>query len=370
MTIRASRSCRRCGVLLPENARFCAECGAPVAQPPPPPRDPSEPVPATPRHRAFWPVVATGSVLALAGLAICLLALGGTGPLAANGRWLFSSNEDGIQVIYLRTAAADDAGLFRLACNTEDGVLWMNSRALAGDEVEQRATTRHRLDLTLTGGGRSLVVEGYVSRAPEGASTSYEAPRSSDLMAILGAPDFSVSGPSLTVRAGGASGLAAFVRACPAVASRNDDKLGWGTITSLVNGYRLQYPRRLFRVTAGDRFGRAYEADAGHARLVVMAHVNALGQTLADAVKAGEAGLPALDQETYRSVTGDSVVVSGVSQGTIVYFKVRATCANANFVSFTLRYDAGAREMFDPIVARMSRSLDARTLPRGQPLCP
>ena len=324
-----------------------------------------------PRRRG---VVRIAIGLGGAALALCVLAwfVVGGNSLLANGRgWTFSSNEDGIQALYSRGASAANPVLFRMACNTEDGVVWMNSQALASDDVEKLARTRHRLDMTLVGAGRTLAIEGYVTRAPEGASISYEIPRTSELLAIVAADDFAATGPSLSLHAAGTKALGEFARACPpATAPATWDKYGWGTTTSPVNGYRLDIPRRLLRITWGDRFGRAYESDTGNASLLVMSQVNALEQSLADALRAGQGGPPVLDTETYRHATSDSIVLSGLSRGAVVYFKVRTTCGNANIVSFTLTYDASARETFDHVAARMSKSFDAKTLPDGRPLCP
>ncbi len=44
--------------------------------------------------------------------------------------------EDGIQALYLKSdTGGDDPVLFRMVCNTDDGVVWMNSQALGSDEA-------------------------------------------------------------------------------------------------------------------------------------------------------------------------------------------------------------------------------------------
>ncbi|MEI6202138.1 MAG: zinc ribbon domain-containing protein [Enhydrobacter sp.] len=358
--------CKRCGAPIAENARFCVECGAPVD---PAPREvPPAGPPVPTRRRGLVGATVGGAAVLL--LAAGWFFAGGQGLFAGAGRWTFSSNEDGIQALYFRGGfSRDGASLFRLACNTEDGVVWMNSQALSSADVDKRASERHRLDISLSGAGRTVTLEGYATQAPEGASASWEAPRSPQLMAILAASDLAISGPSLDVRAGDGVALSAFAQACPPVPVA-DDAYGWSTSTSLPNGYRIDIPRKFFRIIWGDRFGRAYESGQGNASLLVMSQVNALEQGLAQALKDGVGGMPALDTETYRHVTRESAVVSGLSGGTIVYFKARSTCGNANIVSFTLTYDAAARATFDPIAARMSKSFDAKTLPDGRPLCP
>ena len=60
----------------------------------------------------------------------------------------------------------------------------MNSQALPGDDVEKRGDIRNGLDLTITGGGRQQRIEGYVSRAPEGASASWEVTYTPELLAL------------------------------------------------------------------------------------------------------------------------------------------------------------------------------------------
>lgn len=369
-----TRYCKRCGTVVADGARFCVQCGAPVepAEPRTSPIPPGSPTKALPSSRIQRLAMVLGRCGAALAMSVAAWWLAGTASsLAKDGQWTFASNEDGIQAIYARSALGDGPALFRMACNTEDGVVWMNSQALASAEVERLARTRHRFDMTLGGAGKALALGGYVSHAPEGASISYETPATQALLSILAAADFTVAGPALSLRAGDARALADFARACPAVAGpAAGDRHGWGTSTSLASGYRLDIPRALFRITSGDRFGRTYASDTGNAALHVASQVNALELSLADALKAGQAGAPVLDSETYRHATRDSVVLSGLSRGSIVYFKARATCGNANLVSFTLTYDAGARETFDPIAARMAKSFDARTLPDGRPLCP
>ena len=328
-----------------------------------------------PKPRPTRRLVAAGGIAA--GLLVVLVGawlLRGSGPspdtaspgtaAASDGSWSFSANEDGIQAIFARSGGDPQ---FRLSCNADDGTLWMNSQALPSDEVEKRAETRHALDLSLSGGGRKQVVEGYVTRAPEGASTAWDVTYTPELLALLGASDLALAGPAIAVK-GGAPALAEFVRACPAPATATAD--GWGTLTSRANGYRLQYPRGLFRLVAGDRGGRRFVSDTGNAELQVGAQVNALDQTLAEAVRSDTLAVPALDRQTYRSETAAGVVVSGLAGGRIVYFKARATCDNATFAWFRLVYDDSARATFDPIVARMARSFDATAMPDGSPLCP
>ena len=93
-------------------------------------------------------------------------------------------------------------------------------------------------------------------------------------------------------------------------------------------------------------------------------------QGLEAAMKAGTAGLPVFDRETYRAIGRRSAVVSGYAGDSIVYYKARATCDGANIAYFVLTYDAALRETFDPIATHMARSFDATSHPGGKPLCP
>ena len=344
-----SQACPACGQKLDDKVRFCTGCGQPVAA-----------------ARSRRPLALLGGlgVLAVAVLATGWLLRDSFPSRPDRGKWTFSANEDGIQAIFARDG---DNPVFRLSCNSDDGTVWMNSQALPGDDVEKRGDIRNGLDITITGGGRQQRIEGYVSRAPEGASASWEVTYTPELLALLGASDLALAGPAIAVR-GGAPALADFVRACPAPATAAAD--GWGTLTSRANGYRLQFPRTLFRPESGDRFGRRYVSDTGAADLLVGAQVNALDQTLPEALRADTLALPKLDRQTYRNETARSVVVSGLAGKRIVYFKARATCDNASFAWFRLSYDEQARATFDPIVARMAKSFDATTMPDGTPLCP
>lgn len=348
-----SRACPACGQPLDDDVRFCTGCGRAVSAPQPN-RRPT-------RRRTVIGAAGAAIVLALGGA--WLLRDGGASK-AADGGWAFSSTEDGIQAIFARTGGEP---LFRLSCNLDDGTLWMNSQALPAEEVEKRAATRHALDLTLSGGGGRQAIEGYVTRAPEGASTSWDVTYTPELLALLGASDLALAGPAIAVK-GGAPALAEFVRACPAPASLPAD--GWGTLTSRADGYRLDLPRSLFRLVAGDRGGRRYVSESGNAELVVGAQANALDQTLMEAARADTLAVPRLDRETLRVENARTIVLSGPAGGRTVYFKARATCDNATFAWFRLSYDAAARADFDPVVTRMAKSFDATAMPDGTPICP
>lgn len=309
-------------------------------------------------------IAAAASVVTLACAAWLILAQ------LRPGGWVFSQSEDGVQVYWLpRTSAPDGPALFRMVCNQEDGVVWFNSQALGGDAVEKRTAQRRQLDLVLQGDGLKVTLEGYVSAAPEGATAAWEELRTADLARLVSAPDFTVTGPGFVLNGNGASALTDFAVACPPVAEPAADALGWGTVSSLANGYSLDVPRRLFRIVRGDRFGRTYESESG-ATLTVMAGVNALQQSLESAIRQGTAGLPDFDRETYRRISRDSAVVSGMSGDSIVYYKARATCGGANFASFVLVYAPAERGIYDAVATRMSRSFDRATLPDGRPLCP
>jgi hypothetical protein len=288
----------------------------------------------------------------------------------ASGDWRFSQDEDGIQAYWeARRGSPDRPPVLRLVCNEEDGIVWFISQTLTGDALEERVRRRHQLDLLLQGDGLTMTLEGYVVSEPGSSWAAWEESRTSDLLRLLSAPDFTVRGPAFSLEGAGAAALSDFARACPPVAEPATDALGWGTSTSLAHGYRIDVPRRLFRLVRGDRFGRFYESDTG-ASLTISGGVNALEQSLDVAIREGMAGLPALERETYRRVTRDSAAISGFAGGSIVYYRARSTCRGANIVSFVLTYDPADRGIFDAVAARMSKSLDRTTLPDGRPLCP
>ena len=416
-----NRFCVQCGKALAQGDRFCTGCGAqvtaetatpvaePVAQAPPPATKPqassppSPPVASSPGPLAHPATAgARGLALALAGAAVAagaaLWALRGpqappsaqaptskaaqqappspqaqqpSSP-AARPAWSFSSNEDGVQLILFGpNKADDDPGLLRFVCNLDDGTIWVNSRAILDDKVDALAKERHQLDLAIVGeGGKKIVAEGYPASAPEGTSVAWELPRSMALMRAFTAPEFAAQAPGLSIRARDADhdeNLAAFSQACPPVDINEGDTLGWGTQTSRNYGYRLDIPKGLFRIVSGDRFGRRYESETLDGNLVVANRVNATQEPLLAAIRDE---LPKLDKVTYERRTGKFVVLSGFSGGSIVYYKARATCDNADIAAFTLTYDAKARTVFDPLIARMSKSFDATTGANGEPLCP
>jgi hypothetical protein len=406
-----NRFCVQCRKALNADDRFCTACGAQVAADTPP--QAAEPVAhePLPAQRATRPTApgARAFALALAGVAVAAGAAfwalrapqaPSTAPAAmttappaaaltaapqapppvaqqpsaapARPTWSFSSNEDGVQLILLGPRKTDDdPGLLRFVCNLDDGTIWVNSRAILDDKVDALATQRHQLDLAIVGeGGRKIIAEGYRASAPEGTSVAWELPRDMALMRTFTAPEFAAQAPGLSIRAADAEhaeSLAAFSQACPPVEINEADALGWGTQTSRNYGYRLDIPKGLLRIASGDRFGRRYESETLDGNLIVANRVNATQEPLLAAIRDE---LPKLDKATYERRTDKFVVLSGFSGGSIVYYKARATCDNANIAAFTLTYDAKARAVFDPLIARMAKSFDATMGANGEPLCP
>ncbi len=290
-------------------------------------------------------------------------------PAPARGVWMLSSDSYGVQLLFKGSRAAEDATI-RFVCNRDDGVVWIVSRAVLDHEVEALAGQAHGLDMTISGGGGPIVARGYPASAPGETVVAWEISRSLELMRAFAAPRLAIRAPGLSI--GRDSGdneenLSAFSQACPPVAGVETDPLGWGTQTNRGYGYRLDIPKGLLRLAAGDRFARRYVSDADDAELIVQNHVNATGQPLALAI-ADET--PKLGKVVYQRRAHAFVAISGYAADRIVYYKARSTCGGANIVSFTLTYKAELRGTYDPIAERMSKSFDRTTSADGTLLCP
>lgn len=288
----------------------------------------------------------------------------------AKGLWMFSSGEDGVQLMFKRDHADED-GIIRFVCDVDDGVVWALDLAVLDDKVEALAARPGGLDMTISGEKDvATVARGYPASAPGETAIAWEMPRSTALIGSFTAPEFEIRAPGLSIKAadgGRQDSLTAFAKACPPVADHAADKLGWGTQTNRGFGYRLDVPKGLLRLVAGDRFVRRYLAEASDAELVVQNRVNATNQPLAKAI-ADET--PALDKVVYQRRTKSFIVISGFSGERIVYYKARSTCGDANVVSFTLSYKTESRGSYDAIAERISKSFDRTTAADGTPLCP
>ena len=263
---------------------------------------------------------------------------------------------------------ADSPALLRLTCVSEDATLNILSRGVLDDEVEQRAE-RNELVLTLTTGGRTLSLPGYIARAPEATVAGFETPLTPALMDMLKSPGLSLetAGVSLKVSdAGMRRALDQFIAACPAPAAAADAS-GWGSYTGLSHGYRLELPKSLFRLQAGDRNGRHYTAERGLMELRIYGEANAMERKFPAVV---QELAPDIDKVTLRRTGKDFLVLSGHAGSRIVYFLGRATCNNSNVAFINLTYDPEAIDFYAPIITRMAQSFLKETWPDGKPLCP
>ncbi len=404
-----ARFCTKCGTELKEAEQFCTACGTAAGSPAKAPSDNVAPAPEATEKKGRGPaalliagagfVIALGAVLwsrsgetppapvspppAAATSPVSPVVRPAPAPAASapagttapvpqkstRGSWDFSSNEDGIQLVFKAPPTSDDY-LVRFSCNLDDGVLRIDSRAILGAKVSELADQPHGLDLTISGAGAASVGRGYPVSTPEEVLTSWEVARSPVLMRAFQQSALLLKGPDLTI--GSSDGqhseaIAAFAGACPPVAVDDADPLGWGTQTSRSYGYRLQIPKKLFHLAIGDREVRQYRTDTPNGALVVYNHVDVLQETLDKAIGMIE---PEFDKITYTHRTADTIVKSGYAGSMIVYFKARSTCGRENIVSVSVMYDDREKAKFDPVVKRIADSLDANVDQNGRPLCP
>lgn len=416
-----AKFCVGCGSRLVEGDLFCTQCGTkaaveqtePAAAPPPP----SPPLtPDTSSSPAVMPASAASESLGrsaprLGGvLVLCALAfLGGAAiwgfghlpalptipstpaatmtatsptttakpPVAGvpaskaggSGTWRFSSTEDGVQVLWTRAGASnDDVSPARLTCNGDDGVVSFLAMVPEGDsdKVAEEAG-RH---IILSGGGVRREIIGYLGTSPGEMAIGFELDNTSALHATIGAADFTVTTPVLEVRAGPGerAGLDSFLKACPpASPPPSDQSPGWRTVTRPTQGVRLDVPAGLFRLTAADRTGRAWEARNGKANLTFFARANATDAKFPDAAIEDQ---PTMEKVTFKTQGTNWVAISGVEGGRIMHYMGRLTCGGSDVADFTIAYEPSEATLYDPLVRRMAQSFIGNTMLNGRSLCP
>ena len=138
---------------------------------------------------------------------------------------------------------------------------------------------------------------------------------------------------------------------------------GWSRYTNDRFGTVIEVPLQIFKVTEPapeDGDGRVFRADDGsrlsvygtYAPYAVMIRFDAYTEgLLADAQRRGL-------EVTYRKGGKGWIVFSGHRGPDIVYIKVVEGCEAAH--ELAIQYPAAKKTLYDPIVARLSRTLSCR----------
>lgn len=148
--------------------------------------------------------------------------------------------------------------------------------------------------------------------------------------------------------------IAALLLASPAHAQTQ-----WATYTNVRFAFAVDYPRDIFTSYAepDNSDGATFETKEPWVAMRAWGSYNVEKQSPRDAVAERYAG-QTLD---YSSIKRDSYVVSGIERGAIFYD--RCNFVGDRVLCFKLVYPVGQKDKWDPIVARVSRSL--RTVRRG-----
>jgi hypothetical protein len=153
---------------------------------------------------------------------------------------------------------------------------------------------------------------------------------------------------------------AAFV--VPSSASADDTWMplgnGWQRYTNERFGTMAEVPRHLFKLVEpppanGD--GRKFKADDGAELRISGSYGPTVVTDNFEEYKTWLLEHAEMDRLTYRADRKDWLVVSGTRGSNIVYRKVYEGCGAAHEVQ--IEYPAQVKALFDPVVARISRSL-------------
>lgn len=121
--------------------------------------------------------------------------------------------------------------------------------------------------------------------------------------------------------------------------------------------FSIEYPSALLLVQPppANEDGRTFRSKDGKAVARVWGEFNVLDRTLEDEYDEAVADLEG--GVTYKSLSENGFVVSGIRNGTIYYRRTLIRRSDTEvFYSFTIEYPKSQKSRFDSIVTRMSRS--------------
>src|SRR6185312_12082917 len=120
-------------------------------------------------------------------------------PQAAGG-WRLDDDANPTQLAFATAERADDPELL-LVCDRPNNELHVLYRKLSSDDVEAATDKLDTLAGRLSGGGATLDLPGFVSRAPEATAVGYDILVTDNSAAALTAPDAKWTLPGMTIAA-------------------------------------------------------------------------------------------------------------------------------------------------------------------------
>lgn len=307
--------------------------------------------------------------LSIAALLASCLATGVAFAQQGAGEWRLDESDGAIRAGYfIRNTAPDAEPLLILSCDRLNASLtgfYRNDTPALIDAARAGSLT-----LQFVAPQAKAAIPAYAAQAPGEDAIGFEAPFTPELAAALGARDLTLTIESsrIGVDAAGASALAKLAASCP-LAAAVPGAMQYRTYVDANGGFSVDIPARLFRLANADRNGRGYVAQVGNAELMLSVYANALEQDIAKAYAAALADKSIVAAPTYKTRGKDFFVISGKTQGRIVYVKSLLTCNGSVWTSLRLDYDEAAKADYDAVLTRMAQSFTPRTDADGKPLC-
>jgi hypothetical protein len=285
----------------------------------------------------------------------------------AAGGWTLDDEANPTQLAFATPERADDPELL-MSCDRPNNELHVLYRKLPSDDVDTAADKLGSLEGTLTGGGATLTLPGFVSRAPEATAVGYDILVTDNSIAAFGAPDLKWTLPGMTIATPLPAAAAQFVQACPK-ASTVTESMTWRRRINLAAGYSVDLPLGLFRLASADRFGRFYRGGPGNGTLQISNVVNQDDLTPREALKRMAQDKDVVTKVTKSAAGKDSLSITGTRGSRAVFLKATLTCERSQWAIVRLEYDPAARSEVEPLVGRIDQSFTPQGAFEGQNAC-
>lgn len=136
---------------------------------------------------------------------------------------------------------------------------------------------------------------------------------------------------------------------------------GWRTYVNERFGSRIEYPSGIFSPEPPPENGDGRRFKSRDAEFTISAGYNVVPdtlQSLEDSLRHPDPGSPAdFANVTYRLSKGNVLVLSGFRADRVYYDKFVFSRDHETIHHFSITYPASAKNIYDPIVERMSKSM-------------
>ena len=270
------------------------------------------------------------------------------------GGWTLDDDANPTQLAFATPERADDPELL-IACDRPNNELHVLYRKLSSDDVDAASDRLDTLNAAVAGAGTSMVLSGFVSRAPEATAVGYDILVTESSAAVLAAPDLKWTLPGRTIETPLTPAAAQFVQACPKVGTATES-MTWRRRINLAAGYAIDLPLGLFRLASADRSGRFYRDGPGNGTLQISNVVNQDDLPPREALKRMAQDKDVVTKVTKGTAGKDSLIITGTRGSRAVFLKAILTCERSQWAIVRLEYDAAARGEVEPLIGRIDQS--------------